>query len=114
MYRFPFDRIVYIQAITNENWCRVYMAEPLEDHVNPMDVPLLLNQIFTEIKRQIDRNHGIAPCGRSTLINPAYIRKIDVSTQTIFMSDGINHYKLSASREACKEIKARMQQAFTA
>ncbi len=114
MYRFPFERTVYIEAITNENWCRVYVAEPLKEHVNPMEIPLLLNEIWKEIQRQIDGDHGIVPCGRSTLINPAYIRKIDVSTKTIILSDGINHFTLNPiSREACIEIKAQMKKAFT-
>ena len=106
VFRFPFDRLVYIEAVTNENWCRVYMAEPLERHFNPMEIPLLLNDIFTEIRRQIDLNHAIIPCGRSMLINPAFIRKVDVSEQTVILSDGINHFTLKPSRAACQEVRA--------
>ena len=115
MYRFPFERIVYIQAITGENWCRVFLAEPLQDHINPMDVPLLLNQIFSEIKRQIDgKRYAFFRCGKSALINPKYLRMIDVSSQTIILSDGFHHHEVHVSRETCKELKARMEEAFTA
>ena len=79
-----------------------------------MDVPLLLNQIFSEIKRQIEgKNYIFFRCGKSALINPAYLRMIDVSSQTIVLSDGYHHHEVRASRETCKEIKAMMFEAST-
>lgn len=112
MYRFQIEQIVYIQTISNEDWCRVYLAEPLRDLDNPIEIPLRLIQLFEEIKLQSDGNNNFVRCGRSSIINLSYIRKIDTLMRTIHLSDGINYYRLDVSHEACKGIMTLMRQAL--
>ena len=114
MYRFPIEKIVYIQTIPNEDWCSVVMAEPLKHLGNPIDIPMRLSQIVAELQLQIDGYYNLVRCGRSTLINISYIRQIDSFQSTIHLSDGINFFMLNVSREACKEMMILMKNIFEA
>ena len=83
------------------------MAGPEMERVNPLEVPLLLGNVWELIKNQIDDQHVVFKCGRSLLVNPEYIRLIDVSQKLLILADGINYYKLHPSREALIDLKAR-------
>lgn len=90
------------------------MAEPLEYLDNPIDVPWRISQLFKEIQLQIDGDfrYSFIRCGRDTLINLSYIRKIDCAQRSIRLSDGINHYDVHVSLEACVGVMTRMEQCF--
>lgn len=105
VYRFPFSQIVYIEAINHENWCSVCMVGPEKENYNPLSLPLLLGDVWKLILAQIDQHHAIFRCGRSLIVNPAYIRLIDVSEKRLVLADGNNYYVFNPSREALIELK---------
>ena len=107
VYRFPFSQIVYIEA--DENWCNVYTAGPKKNLLNPQSVPLLMKNVWDMIRDQIDNDHAIFKCGRSLLINPEYVRVIDVTKKRLLLADGTNYYELEPSREALIELKTRFK-----
>lgn len=107
VYRFPFSQIVYIESVNHENSCLVHMAGPEKSGINPQEVFLLLGDVWKLILNQIDDKHAIFKCGRSLLINPEYLRFIDVSQKRLVLADGTNYYELNPSREALIDLKAR-------
>lgn len=107
VYSIPLEQIVLIEA--NEGWSKVYMAGNLCNLENPIDIPLLLKQIFYEIHLQIDGDNVFVRCGRSSVINLSYVRKIDGFRQTIHLSDGINYYNLKVPSAVCKELLILMK-----
>ena len=115
VYRFTFSQIVFIEA--DGPWCKVYTDTPRnEEHdaFNPQCVPLLLKDVWALICKQIDNNHTIFHCGRSYLINPEYVRKIDITKKRLFMADRFNHYELELSREALVELRVRFEEELRA
>lgn len=105
VYRFPFSQIVYIESINQLNWCSIYMTGPEKKHYNPLDLPLLLGDVWKHIVDQIDQHHAIFRCGRKLIVNPAYIRLIDVSQKRLVLADGNNYFEFNPSREALIELK---------
>lgn len=106
VYRFPYSQIVFIEA--DVSWCKVYTSGYPKNCINPLPVPLLLKDIWGKIHNDLkltEENIAIVRCGRSLLINPEYVRMIDVSKKTLILSDGINYYDLKVSREALIELK---------
>lgn len=115
VYRFPFSQIVFIEA--DGPWCKVYTDAPRNekhDAFNPQGVPMLLKEVWELICEQIDRDHTIFHSGRSYLINPDYVRKIDVTKKKLLMADRFNHYELELSREALVELRVRFEEELRA
>ena len=81
------------------------MAGPLKNHLNPLEIPLLLGDVWKLIVSQIDQHHAIFRCGRSLIVNPEFIRLIDVSEKKLVLADGYNYFEFKPSREALIELK---------
>ena len=104
MYRIPFSRIIYVEPVKDENWCRLYLAGSDDPQYNPWEIPLCMGEVWNYMEHQTDVMYRL---GRKYLINSEYIRFIDTNPKTskLVLSDGTKFYEVHPSREFLIAIK---------
>ncbi|MBR4133972.1 MAG: LytTR family transcriptional regulator [Bacteroidales bacterium] len=101
LLRVPADRLIYIAADGN------YSYVVTQDGRKAM-VSFQLGQIEDLIDQQLgDAGSRFSRVGRGLIINMDYIYSIDISKQSVVLSDCLHfRHELSASREVLIKLKA--------
>lgn len=101
LLRVPADRLIYIEADGN------YSHVVTQDGRRAM-VSFQLGQIEDLIDQQLgDAGSRFSRVGRGLIINMDYIYSIDISKQSVVLSDCIRfRHELTASREVLIKLKA--------
>lgn len=104
LLRIPADRLVYISADGN------YSDVVTQDNRKTM-VSLQLGQIEDLIGDQLgESDNNFVRLGRGLIVNTDFVFSIDVTQQTVVLSDCKDCYhRLSASREVLIKLKAYLE-----
>ena len=101
LLRIPAERLIYVAADGN------YSYVVTQDGYKAM-VLLQLGQIEDMIDEQLgEKGSRFSRMGRSLIINMDFVYSIDISKQTVVLSDCLHlRHELSASREVLIKLKA--------
>ena len=105
LVRVKAERVVYIKS--DGNYSTMVLHDKTE-HVFTMNLAHCQDLIEKQLGKEAETFIRI---GKQLIINREYIFKINVNSQTLIMSDmALNQaFKLQASKEALKQLKAYME-----
>lgn len=102
----PVTGILYIEA--DKNKCFVEMRDGRR-----IEVAFQLGVIYSQITYQLGKASPLRRAGKSLIVNARYVHQIDVTSQTLVLSDCIDkdfYRVLSLSRDALVELETTMNE----